>query len=118
MQAAAPVALGDISEVTQQNPDGLFSVVVDVPNDMVGRIIGREGATVRIIQNLSGARMDIPQDSEPGTNMRKITLVGSPCRILYCKAIIDAKVSNGEDSSIPLPVGDQVRLSFVSHAHC
>ncbi len=75
---------------------------------MVGRIIGREGATVRILQNLSGARLDIPQESEPGSTVRKVAVIGTPCRILYCKAIIEAKISNGEDCSIPLPVGDQV----------
>merc|ERR1711990_220278 len=38
----------------QPNPQGSEVLVVDVPADMVGRIIGRRGETIKSLQNMSG----------------------------------------------------------------
>ena len=99
----------DVETLKAQNANGIFTLLFDIPNEMVGRIIGREGATVRIIQKLSSCVLDIPPEAEPGSTHRRVKIIGTPCHILYCKAIIESKISNGEESSIPLPEGDQVR---------
>lgn len=78
--------------------------ILEVPNEMVGRIIGKGGATIRIIQNLSGAHIDVPQECEPGTNMRRIKITGAPSQVAYCITIIRQKTNpNDEGTSIPLP---------------
>jgi hypothetical protein len=94
--------------LSRQSADSIVTVFLDVPNEMVGRVIGKEGSTVRIIQNLSVTHLDIPQDCPPGSSFRKIKISGTPSHILYCKAIIDAKVTRGEEGGVPLPYGDQV----------
>lgn len=49
----------------QPSPDAL---VLQVPNDRVGVIIGKQGSTVKDIQNRLGVRIQIPQQPDPGSN--------------------------------------------------
>ena len=57
---------------------------------------------------MSGAKLDIPPESEAGSSVRKVAITGTPCHIRYCKAIIEAKTSGTEETIIPLPIGDQI----------
>ena len=74
--SGAPVAAAAPSdEVTEH---------VDVPDEHVGRVIGKSGASIRVMQNLSGAHIDVPQQCEEGTNYRKVKMTGKQFQLDYC----------------------------------
>ncbi|KAG5178352.1 hypothetical protein JKP88DRAFT_270499 [Tribonema minus] len=72
--------------LTGTGPTGGNTVILQVPNDRVGLIIGKAGATIKELQNRSGARIQIPPQSDPGTTMRSVSITGvgdAPMRAKY-----------------------------------
>jgi rRNA processing protein Krr1/Pno1 len=67
-------------------PPGTPSLLVIVPNAIIGLLIGKGGVTIKEIQQQSGCRVVI--DKEPQGEDRNITLVGSVPGIEYCKNAI------------------------------
>ncbi|KAJ0395015.1 hypothetical protein ATCC90586_003665 [Pythium insidiosum] len=60
------------------NPDGSDTLELLVPNDRVGLIIGRAGATIKAIQFRTGTSINIPQTADPShPNMRLVTVNGT-----------------------------------------
>ncbi|TYZ57701.1 hypothetical protein PybrP1_009244 [[Pythium] brassicae (nom. inval.)] len=60
------------------NPDGSESMEMLVPNERVGLIIGRGGATIKSIQMRTGSSITIPQTPDPNhPDMRLITIRGT-----------------------------------------
>lgn len=56
------------------------NITISIPNDLVGNIFGRNGATMREIISLSGAKVTVSGRDEfvEGTNNRLVTIIGSP----------------------------------------
>jgi polyribonucleotide nucleotidyltransferase len=54
------------------------------PRDVVGRIIGKSGTTVKGIQRFSGAVVEIEQSNDPSS----ITIIGSPESVQLAESII------------------------------
>ena len=118
-QAAAAVAAG--ISAAPAAATGAPEESYPVPNDIVGRIIGKGGATIRSIENISGAHIDIPAECEPGSTDRMIKISGTPAQIAYCKAIVQQKVEGGGESTIPLPQegqGDPSNPVATKIVHC
>lgn len=60
------------------NPDGSESMELHIPNERVGLIIGRGGATIKTIQQRTGSSVTIPQTPDPSNpSMRLITIRGT-----------------------------------------
>lgn len=59
------------------NAGEMESFAFNVPNEVVGIIIGRGGTTHRQLQENTGCQVVIPKESDPGCNYRSITLRGS-----------------------------------------
>ncbi|GAB9471450.1 Splicing factor 1 [Globisporangium polare] len=60
------------------NPDGSESMELHIPNERVGLIIGRGGATIKTIQQRTGSSVTIPQTPDPNNpSMRLITIRGT-----------------------------------------
>ncbi len=57
---------------------------------MVGRIIGRQGTTIRMIQDQSGAHVDVPRES--GAPYRQLEIKGTQAQIQTCIALIQQKI--------------------------
>ncbi|EGD75849.1 hypothetical protein, variant [Salpingoeca rosetta] len=72
-----------------------------IPDDHVGRVIGRQGSTIRQIQELSGAHMDIAKECRPGEYQREVTVTGTPAQVEKCEELIRKKVSG--ESLPPAP---------------
>lgn len=75
--------------------------VTYIPNDHVGRVIGRGGTTIRQIQELSGAHMDIAKECRPGEFQREVTVTGTPAQVQQCEDLIQKKVAG--ESLPPAP---------------
>jgi far upstream element-binding protein len=56
---------------------GEVQFVVQCPNENVGMIIGKQGATFRMLQETTGCQVTIPKTSAPGMPYREITLTGN-----------------------------------------
>ncbi len=83
-QGAGPKAGGE-------DPSAVTVSILTVPNDLVGRIIGKQGASIKEIQEQSGAKLDIPQDIHAPT--RDVTIRGTPSQIALCTTLIHQKMA-------------------------
>ncbi|KAL5496332.1 hypothetical protein EMCRGX_G012593 [Ephydatia muelleri] len=61
---------------TKTNSD--FPLRIMVPSDMVGAIIGKDGATIRGITQLTKARVDVHRRENLGSAEKAITIIGPP----------------------------------------
>jgi far upstream element-binding protein len=61
-----------------QMPVPSNAVIVQVPDDRVGGIIGKGGAVINEIQTRTGTHVQIPPQPEPGTSMRSVSITGNP----------------------------------------
>jgi len=58
------------------NANGSYSIVMKIPNDVAGAIIGKGGQRIRKIRRDSAATINI-EEATQGTNDRIITITGS-----------------------------------------
>mmetsp|Transcript_16575 Transcript_16575/g.43016 ORF Transcript_16575/g.43016 Transcript_16575/m.43016 type:complete len:675 (-) Transcript_16575:99-2123(-) len=69
-------------------------------NQHVGRIIGKRGQTITDIQQRSGARVEIPQQCDRGTAMRRIRIYGTAEQIEYCSVLVRLQLPNQTETEI------------------
>lgn len=93
-------AVSAVKGLTQQGQtvsNGAGCVVqgeLPVPDADVGIILGKGGATVRELQQLSGAKIMIARRNEfmPGTKHRLVTLAGAPLAVNMARFLIMRKI--------------------------
>ena len=73
---------------------GTMPVQFQVPNESMGAVIGRAGATINQIRQMSQAKVDIAQ-SVPGMPMRLVTVTGTPDQIQMAQYLIQVKMGGG-----------------------
>jgi predicted RNA-binding protein YlqC (UPF0109 family) len=78
--------------------------VMDCPQSMVGRVIGKGGDTIRQLQMQSGCRIQIDQ-TFPDGHPRKITIQGSPSQVQHAIQLVTTKVTEQ-----PIPEGAIVQV--------
>ena len=101
-----------IQQTISQQPR-LESLVMTVPSGCCGRIIGRQGDTIRDIQRISGAKVDVERgDSLGGVNSmeRRITIKGTSKQISGAKEMIEEKVGEEESMRTSLLSSRQPRV--------
>lgn len=82
------------SAILQNNPvNPGTSKLLRVPDENVGRVIGRGGATIRQIQELTGCHVEVAKAPEPGSTIREITVTGSAAQIAQAEGLIMQKLS-------------------------
>eukprot|EP00179_Madagascaria_erythrocladioides_P016512 CAMPEP_0198369940 /NCGR_PEP_ID=MMETSP1450-20131203/156464_1 /TAXON_ID=753684 ORGANISM="Madagascaria erythrocladiodes, Strain CCMP3234" /NCGR_SAMPLE_ID=MMETSP1450 /ASSEMBLY_ACC=CAM_ASM_001115 /LENGTH=653 /DNA_ID=CAMNT_0044077471 /DNA_START=448 /DNA_END=2409 /DNA_ORIENTATION=+ len=82
---------------------GAVTATVEVPNDKVGLVIGRQGMTIRELQLRSGARIVVTKEEEnaPEKENRLITVSGTSQCVDHAKALINERIRGAS----PFPVG-------------
>jgi len=74
---ASPAVAGPGPEpLNPSNPNAEFREVFMVPHDLVGKLIGRRGETIRMMQQQTGCKIQVDHLSK-GAAEREITVVGS-----------------------------------------
>jgi len=68
--------------------------LVDCPQTVVGRVIGKGGETIKLLQMQSGCRIQIDQNFPEGMP-RKITIQGSPQQVAHASSLVDMKINEG-----------------------
>lgn len=56
---------------------GNVNIAIPVPDSQVGTIIGKQGATIKMLQARTGASIQIPKECEPGTRNRMVAISGA-----------------------------------------
>lgn len=64
-----------------------------IPNDLIGCIIGRQGAKINDIRQMSGAQIKIANPVEGSTD-RQVTITGSHASISLAEYLINARLSS------------------------
>lgn len=98
---------------SQADGSGMIHKLVRVPDNKVGLIIGKGGATFRQFSEESGAKINIPKAADPGKDYREITVSGTAEEVLRCEAMILGKVNfrretPGHDQSGPTSGGGEM----------
>ena len=97
-----------IQQTISQQPR-LESLVMTVPSGCCGRIIGRDGDTIRDIQRISGAKVDVDRDDNHSVE-RRITIKGTSKQISEAKGMIEEKVREQENMRSSLLSSRQPRV--------
>ncbi|XP_022538179.2 poly(rC)-binding protein 2 isoform X2 [Astyanax mexicanus] len=69
-----------------------------IPNDLIGCIIGRQGAKINEIRQMSGAQIKIANPVE-GSSDRQVTITGSAASISLAEYLINASIPSSKPSS-------------------
>ncbi|KAK7915566.1 hypothetical protein WMY93_011327 [Mugilogobius chulae] len=64
-----------------------------IPNDLIGCIIGRQGAKINEIRQMSGAQIKIANPVDGSTD-RQVTITGTPASISLAEYLINARLSS------------------------
>ena len=83
---------------------GAERMMLDVPADLVGRVIGRGGETIKSLQHMSGAHIDIDQNYPPG-EPRKVTITGSKAQIEAAHQALLSVMRDGPNSAVTQATG-------------
>ncbi|RKP08044.1 hypothetical protein THASP1DRAFT_30143 [Thamnocephalis sphaerospora] len=86
---SAPSTVG----VVMAGPSGTITETIEVTNDSVGGIIGRGGETVKYLQQLSGARIQVEPNTGGHQPMRKVHIAGTQDAVARARGMIDEQVS-------------------------
>ncbi|XP_061688192.1 poly(rC)-binding protein 2-like isoform X3 [Syngnathoides biaculeatus] len=70
-----------------------------IPNELIGCIIGRQGAKINEIRQMSGAQIKIANPVDGSTD-RQVTITGSPASISLAEYLINARLSS-EATGLP-----------------
>ena len=84
-QAPAKIPASVASKVSEET--------IEVPDENVGLIIGRAGATIREFEQRTGCRIGIAKECPPGSKLRPITIAGPVSMVQACKALVVAKAT-------------------------
>ncbi|XP_054639921.1 poly(rC)-binding protein 2 isoform X3 [Dunckerocampus dactyliophorus] len=84
-----------------------------IPNDLIGCIIGRQGAKINEIRQMSGAQIKIANPVDGSTD-RQVTITGSPASISLAEYLINASV----ESSKPPPSSSSSSLNPEQSSPC
>jgi len=103
--AAAQAALA-AQAATMQQPYGMASsggnsIVIQCPQSMVGKVIGRQGATVQGLQDQTGAKIQIDQDKPEGAP-REINVSGTDAQVQMAKGLIDGLLASDGPGMAPI----------------
>ncbi len=77
--------------------------IIDCPRNLVGRLIGKGGESIKLIQSRSGCRMRIEQNVPEGTPCR-IHVTGIPPAIALASQIIQEVMVNGTNRIVSMPI--------------
>lgn len=75
-------------------PAATLAAHVDIPDHFIGFVIGKQGATLQVIQQQSGAKLHVSGKGEfvPGTENRRVTISGPAQSVHIAHVLLQQKV--------------------------
>ena len=84
-----------IKKIIEEQPV-MQKISVEIPQRVIGRIIGKGGKTIRQLCKISGAKLKIDSDNET-TDIRRCNIVGTQTQIECAKQLIDEKIAEDNE---------------------
>jgi len=75
--------------LTPYGPPSANAIIVEVPNECVGLIIGKGGETIRQLQQDSGAKIQVAKKEAPNKRARYVFVDGPQDRYEKAKKLIE-----------------------------
>jgi len=75
--------------MTPYGPPSPYAYIIPVPNDCVGLIIGKGGETIRMLQQTTGAKIQVAKKEIEKDNLRNVFVEGPPEQYQKAKDLID-----------------------------
>ncbi|CDW89080.1 kh domain containing protein [Stylonychia lemnae] len=75
--------------LTPYGPPSPYALIIPVPNECVGLIIGKGGETIRYLQMKSGSKIQVAKKEIPNSTMRNVFIEGQPEKFDGAKALIE-----------------------------
>jgi far upstream element-binding protein len=100
--AGAPPMGGGSGSVGGSLAGGRVEYVLEIPNRHVGGLIGKGGETVQMLQQRTGANIQITKDSEadPNSTTRSVALMGTQVQVDECRRLVMELIEKAGDGSI------------------
>lgn len=117
IEEARRLIVGKINEEKEyyKAKNNYDSVQIMVHNSKIGLIIGRGGETVKDLQDRSGAKIFVNQDSskiDPSTNEKAVTISGDPEAIKLAQSMINDILNGGPPGSYSALTGGRPTLTI------
>merc|ERR1712153_205305 len=79
--------------MTQAAPEGgSTTMTMQVPDSLVGAIVGKGGATIQLMQQQAGCKIGVSQRDGSG-NPRTVTISGDPTAVANAQLMVSTKIS-------------------------
>ena len=93
-----PITIGGPEPMKDPTKNTILEV--EVPETLVGAILGKGGKTLVEFQNYSGAKIQISKKGEyiPGTRNRKVTITGSPTAAQTAHFLVAQRIAQEEQT--------------------
>jgi len=89
-------------------------VIVQIPDESVGRVIGKKGSHIKKIQDDSGARVYLPKDCAVGTAHREMKITGARHQVQSCIESLSRSLTPPGEQLVVL---DVATVSMSQHQH-
>lgn len=99
-KALAQTALAKVG-ITPIGSQQHISVELQLPNRLVGLVIGKGGESIQRMQNESGAKIQVAPDGSEVSGIRMCTVSGSPDQVEKAKALINVVIMNASEELSP-----------------
>jgi heterogeneous nuclear ribonucleoprotein K len=81
-----------------------------VPDEHTGRIIGRQGASIKEMRSVSGAHIEVEKrGAGEGNGLRVVTLSGTPEQIQVAQYLISMKLVQAKEREAAVMACDAVK---------
>lgn len=96
-------------EPAKTTPDGLHQQVAEIKANAVGRVVGKQSATIVLIRNKSGANVQVMRSSDPNKTSTTIVMTGLPQCVALAAQMVQEVLVNGigklqQMNDVPLSV--------------
>lgn len=88
--------------MTPYGPPSPYAYIIPVPNDIVGLIIGKQGETIRKLQQDSGAKIQVAKEPIKSANIRNVFVEGEHDRYLEAKEAIEQIIRENRKPNDPV----------------
>jgi rRNA processing protein Krr1/Pno1 len=100
---------GDDGPEVEHHPDGSVSEVLHISRTLVGKLIGKGGATIMGLQTSTGVSIQVDQHTATrGGECRRVTLKGAPEAVAAARAQVQAVLD--ADPAGPAPAAGETSL--------
>lgn len=79
----------DDSLLTPYGPPSPYAYIIPVPNECIGLIIGKGGETIRLLQQKSGAKIQVAKKELPNSDQRYVFVEATEDKYQLAKNLIE-----------------------------